>query len=80
MRKKRQLSLPSSVTVVDASGNKHTVTPDKEDIKKLASRLRSNHPEHSSAEGFTLNPQGFDIDTFVKRANDREQKIWKARG
>ncbi|MDO8579151.1 MAG: hypothetical protein Q7R50_08270 [Dehalococcoidales bacterium] len=72
--------MPSRVTVLDAMGNKHTVTTDKDDIKKLASRLGLDHPEHSSAEGFTVNAQGFDVDLFVKRANDRELKIWKARG
>ncbi len=80
MREKRQRRLPSKVTVLDAGGNKHTVITDNDDIKKLASRLKLNHPEISSAEGFIVDARGFDVDSFVKRANDTELKLWKARG
>lgn len=80
MREKRHRRLPSIVTVLDAMGNKHAVTADRDDAKKLASRLRFNHPEYSSAEGFTVNAQGFDSDSCMKGPITRDLNIRKARG
>jgi hypothetical protein len=80
MRDKRQRLLPSTVIVRDAMGNKHAVTADKDDAGTLASRLRFNHPEYSSAEGFTVNAQGFDHESCMKGHTTRDLNIRKARG
>ena len=80
MRDKKQRRLPSTVIVLDAMGNKHAVTADKADMEKLAARLKFNHPQYSSAEGFTVNAQGFDADSCMKGPIARELNIRKTRG
>ena len=61
-------------------GNKHAVTAYRDDGKELVYRLRSNHPANSSADGFIVDARGFDVDLFVRRANETELKFWKPQG